>query len=64
MDQDKEKNIEFIGKLKLFFVEQKIKIILICSTFILVLIIFAAIMIFQERKNIITVDGNIEFSNV
>ena len=29
MDQDKEKNIEFIDKLKLFFVEQKIKIILI-----------------------------------
>jgi len=51
MDQDKEKNIEFIDKLKLFFVEQKIKIILIFSTFIIILIIFAVTMIFQERKN-------------
>ena len=53
MDQDKEKNIEFIDKLKLFFVEQKIKIILIFSTFIILLIIFAVTMIFQERKNIL-----------
>ena len=53
MDQDKEKNIEFIDKLKLFFVEQKIKIILICSTFIIILIIFAVTKIFQERKNIL-----------
>ena len=53
MDQDKEKNIEFIDKLKLFFVEKKIKIILISSTFIILLIIFAVTMIFQERKNIL-----------
>ena len=53
MDQDKEKNIEFIDRLKLFFVEQKIKIILIFSTFIIILIIFAVTMIFQERKNIL-----------
>ena len=53
MDQDKEKNIEFIDKLKLFFVEQKIKIILIFSTFIIILIIFAVTTIFQERKNIL-----------
>ena len=53
MDQDKEKNIEFIDKLKLFFVEQKIKIILICVTFIIVLIIFSVTKIFQERKNIL-----------
>ena len=53
MDQDKENNIEFIDKLKLFFVEQKIKIILIFSTFISLLIIFAVTMIFQERKNIL-----------
>ena len=53
MDQDKEKNIEFIDKLKLFFVEKKIKIILICSTFIIILIIFAVTKIFQERKNIL-----------
>ena len=53
MDQDKEKNIEFIDKLKLFFVEQKIKIILIFSTFIVILIIFAVTTIFQERKNIL-----------
>ena len=53
MDQDKEKNIEFIDRLKLFFVEQKIKIILIFSTFIIMLIIFAVTMIFQERKNIL-----------
>ena len=31
MDQDKDKNLEFTEKLKLFFVEQKIKIILIFS---------------------------------
>tara|TARA_B100001027_G_scaffold216710_1_gene193948 strand:+ start:3645 stop:4154 length:510 start_codon:yes stop_codon:yes gene_type:complete len=53
MDQDKEKNIEFIDRLKLFFVEQKIKIILIFSAFIIILIIFAVTMIFQERKNIL-----------
>ena len=53
MDQDKEKNIEFIDKLKLFFVEQKIKIILIFNTFIIILIIFAVTKIFQERKNIL-----------
>ena len=54
MDQDKEKNIEFIDKFKLFFVEQKIKIILICSAFIIILITFAVTKIFQERKNILT----------
>ena len=53
MDQNKEKNIEFIDRLKLFFVEQKIKIILIFSAFIIILIIFAVTMIFQERKNIL-----------
>ena len=53
MDQDKEKNIEFIDKLKLSFVEQKIKIILILSSFIIILIIFVATKIFQERKNIL-----------
>ena len=53
MDQDKEKNIEFIDKLKLSFVEQKIKIILICSAFIIILIIFEVTKIFQERKNIL-----------
>ena len=53
MDQDKEKNIEFIDKFKLFFVEQKIKIILICSAFIIILITFAVTKIFQERKNIL-----------
>ena len=53
MDQVKEKNIEFIDKLKLSFVEQKIKIILILSSFIIILIIFVATKIFQERKNIL-----------
>ena len=53
MDQDKEKNIEFIDKFKLFFVEQKIKIILICSAFIIILITFVVTKIFQERKNIL-----------
>jgi len=53
MDQDKEKNIEFIDKFKLFFVKQKIKIILICSAFIIILITFAVTKIFQERKNIL-----------
>ena len=50
MDQDKEKNIEFIDKLKLFFVEQKIKIILIFSTFIVILIIFSVMNNFSRKK--------------
>ena len=33
MDQDKDKNIEFTNKLKLFFIKQKIKIILIFFAF-------------------------------
>ena len=31
MDQDIDKNLEFTNKLKLFFIKQKIKIILIFS---------------------------------
>ena len=68
MDQDKEKNIEFIDKLKLSFVEQKIKIILILSSFIIILIIFVATKIFQERKNILVsekfIKANIFLSSI
>ena len=52
MDQDKDKNLEFTNKLKLFFIKQKLKIILIFFTFILISIIFLAMKIFQERENI------------
>ena len=52
MDQDTDKNLEFANKLKLFFIEQKIKIIIIFFTFILISIIFLAMKIFQERENI------------
>ena len=52
MDQDIDKNLEFTNKLKLFFIKQKIKIILIFFTFVLISIIFLAMKIFQERENI------------
>tara|TARA_Y100000816_G_scaffold244710_1_gene192450 strand:- start:1056 stop:1565 length:510 start_codon:yes stop_codon:yes gene_type:complete len=52
MDQDTDKNLEFTNKLKLFFIKQKIKIILIFFTFVLISIIFLAMKIFQERENI------------
>ena len=52
MDQDTDKNLEFTNKLKLFFIKQKFKIILIFLTFILIAVIFLAIKIFQERENI------------
>ena len=52
MYQDTDKNLEFANKLKLFFIEQKIKIIIIFFTFILISIIFLAMKIFQERENI------------
>ena len=52
MDQDTDKNLEFTNKLKLFFIKQKVKIIIIFFTFILISIIFFAIKIFQERENI------------
>ena len=52
MDQDADKNLEFTNKLKLFFMNQKIKIIIIFFTLILISIIFLAMKIFQERENI------------
>ena len=52
MDQDTDKNLEFIDKLKLFFIEQKVKIILISCTFILISIVFLVMKIYQERENI------------
>ena len=53
MDQDKDKNLEFIDKLKLFFIKQKIKIILIFFAFILIFNFFSVMKIFQERENIL-----------
>ena len=52
MDQHIDKNLEFTEKLKLFFKEQKVKIILISCTCVLILIIFLVMKIFQERENI------------
>ena len=52
MDQDIDKNLEFTNKLKLFFIKQKIKIILIFFAFIFISIIFLWIKIIQERENI------------
>jgi hypothetical protein len=53
MDQETDKNLEFSNKLKLFFIKQKIKIILIFFTFILISIIFLAMRTLQERENIL-----------
>ena len=53
MDQNTEKKVEFKDKLKLFFIEQKFKIILFFSAFFLVLIIFSVMKINQDRQNII-----------
>ena len=52
MDQHTDKDLEFTEKLKLFFKEQKVKIILISCTCVLILIIFLVMKIFQERENI------------
>ena len=52
MDQDTDKNLEFTNKLKLFFMNQKIKIIIIFFTLILISTIFLVMKIFQERENI------------
>ena len=52
MDQDADKNLEFTNKLKLFFMNQKIKIIIIFFTLILISTIFLVMKIFQERENI------------
>ena len=52
MDQDINKNLEFTNKLKLFFIKQKIKIILIFFAFILISIIFLWMKIIQEKENI------------
>ena len=52
MDQHTDKNLEFTEKLKLFFKEQKVKIILISCTCLLISIIFLVMKIFQERENI------------
>ncbi len=52
MDQDKDINLEFSEKLKLFFIKQKVKIILISCTCILISIIFLIMKTFQEIENI------------
>ena len=52
MDQDTDKNLEFTNKLKLFFINQKIKIVIIFFTLILISTIFLVMKISQERENI------------
>ena len=52
MDQDINKNLEFTNKLKLFFIKQKIKIILIFFAFFVISIIFLWMKIIQEKENI------------
>ena len=53
MDPHIDKNLEFTEKLKLFFKEQKFKIILISCICVLISIIFLTMKIFQERENIL-----------
>ena len=53
MDQHTDKDLEFTEKLKLFFKEQKVKIILISCTCVLITIIFLVMKVFQERENIL-----------
>ena len=53
MEENADKKIEFAEKLKLFFIEHKIKIILIISFFLLILIIFSIMKVNQERENIL-----------
>ncbi len=53
MDQNTDKKVEFIDKLKLFLIAQKIKIILFLSILVLFLIIFSIMKINQERQNIL-----------
>jgi len=53
MDQHTDKDLELTEKLKLFFKEQKFKIILISCTCVLISIIFLTMKIFQERENIL-----------
>tara|TARA_Y100001958_G_C20967560_1_gene363880 strand:- start:208 stop:717 length:510 start_codon:yes stop_codon:yes gene_type:complete len=53
MEENADKKIEFADKLKLFFIEHKIKIILIISFFLLILIIFSIMKVNQERENIL-----------
>ena len=52
MDQDIDKNLEFTNKLKLFFIKQKKKIILIFFAFFVISIIFLWMKIIQEKENI------------
>ena len=53
MDQNTDKKVEFIDKLKLFLIAQKTKIILFLSILVLFLIIFSIMKINQERQNIL-----------
>ena len=52
MEQNIDKNDQFIDKLKLFFNDHKIKIIITISIILIISITFAVISIIQERKNI------------
>ena len=51
MDQNTDKEVEFIDKFKLFLIAQKIKIILFFFILVLFLIIFSIMKINLEREN-------------
>ena len=53
MDQNKDKQVEISERLRLFFVRQKIKIVLITSTIFLLFISFSIMKIYKERENIL-----------
>ena len=60
MDQNIDKKVGFIDKLKFFLIAQKIKLILLLCILLLVVIIFSFMKINQERKNILISEKFIE----
>ena len=58
MDQNKDKQVEISERLRLFFVRQKIKIVLITSTIFLLFISFSIMKIYKERENILYNQNN------
>ena len=53
MDQNINKKVEISERLRLFFVRQKKKIVLIAFTILLILIFFSVTKIYQEKENIL-----------
>ena len=53
MDQNINKKVEISESLRLFFVRQKKKIVLITCSIFLILVFFSIMKIHQERENIL-----------